>query len=169
MAFTRFHDDPARIRKQLEESTFAESYYLNKPGNGTDVPFVMDPQMRLQGWGANLCSNAINLESDFRGLTRKLNHDLPKINEYTIQAAQTHEYTYDSLKPIIDESRATHPAWMYRDLEHSRWEHPWINPQDNFERCFNWNVQTRVLEKDNYKPKMPNVLNVEHTDFYFPK
>lgn len=32
MAFTRFHDDPARIRKTLEESTFAQKYYLNTPG-----------------------------------------------------------------------------------------------------------------------------------------
>jgi hypothetical protein len=159
MAFTRFHDDPARILKGLQQSTFAESYYLNKPGNGIDVPFSMDPQMRLQGWGANLCSNAINLESDFRGLTRKLNNDLPTINEYMAQSAGSTPFIYDSSKPIIDESRATHPAWMFRELEHPRWEHPWINPQDNFERVFNWNVNTRVLEKDNYKPKMPNVLH----------
>ena len=160
MAFTRFHDDPARIHKRLEESTFAESYYLNKPGNGADIPFAMDPQMRLQGWGANLCTNAINLESDFRGLTRKLNRDVEQINEYKVHAAQTQKYLYESLKPVVDESRATHPAWMYRDLEQTRWEHPWINPQDNFERQFHWNVQTRVLERDNYICKMPNFLGV---------
>jgi hypothetical protein len=69
----------------------------------------------------------------------------------------------------VDESRATHPAWMYRDAEQTRWEYPWINPQDNFERVFPWNVQTRILEKDFYTPKMPKVLGVERTDFYFPR
>ena len=169
MSFTRFHDDPARIRKRLEQTTYGESYYLNTPGTGINDPFQLDPQLRLQGWGANLASNAINLESDFRGLTRKLNRDLPASNEYLSHQADSNLYLYDSAKPAIDESRATHPAWMYRDLEHIRWEHPWINPQDNVERAFPWNIQTRVLEKDFYKPKVPKVLGVERSDIYFPR
>jgi hypothetical protein len=169
MAFTRFHDDPARIRKGLEQSTYAEGYYLNTPGMGIHMPLQTDPQLRLQAWGANLCSNAIELESDFRGLTRKLNHDLVEENEYKKHKAHTDSYLYDSANPIVDESRATHPAWMYRDAEQTRWEYPWINPQDNFERVFPWNVQTRILEKDFYTPKMPKVLGVERTDFYFPR
>ena len=169
MSFTRFHDDPARIRKRLEQTTYGESYYLNTPGTGIKDPFQLDPQLRLQGWGANLCSNGINVESDFRGLTRKLNHDLIDANEYLSHQASSNLYVYDTAKPIIDESRATHPAWMYRDLEHARWEHPWINPQDNVERVFPWNIQTRVLEKDYYTPKVPKVLGVERSDFYFPR
>ena len=109
MSFTRFHDDPARIRKRLEQTTYGESYYLNTPGTGIKDPFQLDPQLRLQGWGANLCSNAINLESDFRGLTRKLNRDVTQINEYKSNAAQTQRYIYENLKPVVDESRATHP------------------------------------------------------------
>ena len=34
MAFTRFHDDPCRINKQLQESTGTGRYMLNVPGNG---------------------------------------------------------------------------------------------------------------------------------------
>jgi hypothetical protein len=166
MAFTRFHDDPNRIKKSLQESTFAESYYLNKPGNGNTVPFQMDPQLRLQGWGANLCTNAINLESDFRGLTRKLNRDLEKINDYSVHMSESDPFIYDNVKPFVDESRATHPAWMYRVVENNRWEYPWINPQDNCERTFNWNVQTRILEKDSYVPRIPNISTIERVDVY---
>lgn len=125
--------------------------------------------MRLQGWGANLHSNAINLESDFRGLSRKLNRDLLEHNNHKQYRAETIGLIYDNAAPFIDETRATHPAWMYRDLEQTRWEYPWINPQDNFEQVFPWNIQTRILEKDNHKPKMPNVMNVERADFYFPR
>jgi hypothetical protein len=169
MAFTRFHDDPARIKKSLEESTFSGRYFLNTPGNGIDMPFQLDPQLRLQGWGANMHSNAINLESDFRGLSRKLTRDLPDSNCYKSHRAETVDFTYGTAAPIVDESRTTHPAYLYRDLEQTRWEHPWINPQDNFEQKFPWNLQTRILEKDNYKPKAPTVLNVERSDFYFPR
>jgi hypothetical protein len=161
MGATRFHDDPARIKKALEESTYAESYYLNRPGTGIQDPFQSDPQIRLQGWGANLCTNGIHLENDFRGLTRKLNHDLVVDNDYFKHAVDSTPYTYDNAKPIIDESRATHPAWMYRDLEQTRWEYPWINPQDNFEQAFPMNIQTRILEKDFFKPKLPNIGSVE--------
>jgi len=166
MAFTRFHDDPARIKKSLQQSTFAESYYLNTPGNGDNMPFMMDPQLRLQGWGANLCTNSIQLESDFRGLTRKLNRDVVTLNQYKDHMTETESFVYDNVKPFVDESRASHPAWMYRDIEQSRWEYPWINPQDNFERNFNWNVQTRILEKDSYNPRLPNVSTIERVDLY---
>ena len=169
MSFTRFHDDPARIRKHVEDSTYAERYHLNTPGNGSEMPLQMDPQIRLQQWGANLHTNAIHLESDFRGLTRKLNHDIPELNEYIKYMSNSSPYIYGKSAPFIDESRATHPAWMYRDCEQCRWEYPWINPQANIECKFNTNVQTRILEKDHFVPRYPNVSTVERTDFYFPR
>ena len=147
MSFTRFHDDPARIRKQLEETTFSEKYYLNTPGNGVDMAFQLDPQLRLQGWGANLHSNAIQLESDFRGLTRKLNRDLITENNYKKTQAQTINYNYGTANPTIDESRATHPSWVLRGAEQDRWEPLLFQPQDHFERTFSCHIQTRLLER----------------------
>ena len=153
MSFTRFHDDPARIQARLNETASIENYYLNKPGNGLQMPFQMDPQIRLQRWGANLNTNAIDLENDFRGLTRKLNRDHISQNEYSLHVADSNPYVYDEALPFIEETRATNPAWMYRDLEQSRWEHPFINPQDNTEFELPYNIQTRILEKDSYIKK----------------
>ena len=70
MSFTRFHDDPCRIAKQLQESTGTGKYMLNVPGNGDKPCFMEDPFCRLQKWGANLQTNSINLESDLLGLSR---------------------------------------------------------------------------------------------------
>ena len=39
MSFTRFHDDPSRIKKQSEELSFQGRYFLNTPGQGMDLPF----------------------------------------------------------------------------------------------------------------------------------
>ena len=39
MSFTRFHDDPSRIKKQIDESSFTGRYMLNTPGPGMDLPF----------------------------------------------------------------------------------------------------------------------------------
>ena len=160
MAFTRFHDDPARIHKQMEISSFAGRYFLNTPGQGTDLPFLEDPQVRLQQWGSNLQYNPVCIESDLRGLTRPLCRDLISENNYKKHSANrddgfvfpTLQPSYRSEQPFVEESRATNPAWMYRDVDIQRWEMPWINPQDAFEQPFNWNVQTRILEKDHFTP-----------------
>ena len=157
MAFSRFHDDEARIKKQLEESTFQGRYFLNVPGPGMDLSFHEDPQIRLQKWGANLHNNTVNIESDLQGLSRKNNRDLPKYNNYKSFSANSSQQNYKVEKPSVEESRASHPAWMYRALEHPRWETPFFNPQNDLERNFDHNIHTRILEKDRFVPKVPNV------------
>lgn len=150
MAFTRFHDDPVRIAKRLDESTFSGRYQLDMPGPGVDMPFEEEPQMRLQRWGANLRTNTIALESELRGLTRPLTkHDHLEHNNYKNNQVSTAPMAvYSKAAPFVEESRASHPAWMYRDLEQSKWETPFLNPQQHYERKFSSNIQTRIIEKD---------------------
>jgi hypothetical protein len=166
MAFTRFHDDTARIKKQVEESTFTGRYRLDTPGPGLDLPFLEDPQLRLQGWAANFRTNTVNLESDLLGLTRPLNRDLVDINDYKIHSASSTQPSYTSAEPFVQESRASHPAWMYKDMDHTRWENPFLNPLNGLEKGFHENIQTRILEKDLFTPKIPMVVANEHTDYY---
>ncbi len=153
MAFTRFHDDPHRIKKQIDESSFAGRYMLNTPGQGMDLPFMEDPQIRLQKWGANLQTNTVNLESDLLGLSRAYNRDLPIINQHTTNTAASKKISYTTSQPFVDESRASHPAWVYKDLEQNRWENPLLNPLNGIERDFNFNIQTRIIEKDTFVSK----------------
>lgn len=166
MSFTRFHDDPARIKKQLAESTFLGRYQLNVPGMGTEMPFEEDPQMRLQKWGANLTTNIVNLESDFWGLSRPLNRDLVDLNDYKKAAPPVFPIVYGSQEPYVQESRVSCPAWMFRNTPMDRWEQPWINPQANTELRFPNNIQTRILEKDYYQPTIPIVNGVGRNNFY---
>ena len=63
MAFTRFHDDPDRIMKQLQESTDQGMYQLNQPGNGDRPHYIKDPSIILQKWGANLHKDKVGVES----------------------------------------------------------------------------------------------------------
>jgi len=166
MAFTRFHDDPNRIKKSIEESSFLGRYMLNTPGNGIDLPFQEDPQIRMQYWGANLRTNTINLESDLLGLTRPLNRDLEDFNDYKQNQVLSFQNNYRSVEPFVQESRATHPAWMYKDLDQTRWENPLLNPLNGIEKVFNDNIQTRILEKDYFVPRVPVVDKTQNTDYY---
>jgi len=154
MAFTRYHDDAARIRKGLEISTFSCNYTLDTPGPGIQVPFLEDSQMRLQKWGANMCSDSTNLESEFRGLGRPLNHDVKTYQDYPIYKG--YQISFPSSDVHVEESRVSHPAWMFRDLEQTRWEVPLINRQAHAILPFDDPIQTRILAKDNYTCVLPS-------------
>ena len=149
--FTRFKDDEARIEKQMEEMTYLGRYQLDVPGPGVDLPFMVDAQIRMQKWGANLQTNVVNVESDLMGLSRPLQRDDVEKNDYTKYAASTSQQNYPNVLPFVDESRATHPAWMFRDREHPRWETPMRDPQSNLEIPFETNVLSRRVAKDEYR------------------
>lgn len=151
MAFTRFRDDPARITKELQQSTFSGRYVLDVPGPGVQIPFFEDSQIRLQHWGANMWSDSTNLESEFRGLGRPLNHGVQTYQDTKLQKG--YPIHFPSSDAHTDESRASHPAWMFRDLEQTRWEVPIINPQAHAIRPFDDPIQTRILAKDRYSQK----------------
>jgi DNA segregation ATPase FtsK/SpoIIIE-like protein len=51
---------------------------------------------------------------------------------------------------------------MYRAVDFNRWEEPFINPQANVEKKFHDNIDTRLLEKDYYKPKIPVLSGVSN-------
>jgi hypothetical protein len=158
MSFTRFHDDPARIEKGLEQSTFAGRYQLDTPGPGVKLPYIADPQMRIQKWGANLATDTTNLESELFCLGRKLSHNY---DETYLQPKlfQGSRVSYPTSNEHVLESRASHPAWMFRDLEQTRWEVPFINPLANVEKTFSDNVSTRIQAKDAFSPIIPTVNN----------
>jgi len=151
MAFTRFKDDPYRIQKQVEESVLVGHYYLDTPGPGINLPYFEDPHIRLQKWGANLQNDTLSKENDFRGTSKKLSRNYQN-NNYDNYLHINNQIQYSSLQPFVEDSRATHPAWMYKDQDHTRWEQPFLNPQINLEKVFHENIQTRILEKDFYQP-----------------
>lgn len=146
---TSFRSDPARIKKEMEISSYSGKYALDTPGPGLDMPMIEDTQIRMQFWGANRHTNMVNLESDLKGMTRRLNRDMMDENDYRKhRVASAPIQSFRTEDPYVLESRASHPAWMYRDQEHARWEQPWLNPLANLEKPFYSNLCTRILEKD---------------------
>ena len=157
MAFTNIKYDRNRMEKDMRISTETGRYHIAVPGPGSDVSFEEDPFIRLQKHGANLRTNTINLESDLLGLTRSLNRDCNPLNNYQQQSANSSIINYSSNEPFTEQSRVTHPAWLYKDLEQPHWSILPLNPQENTCKPFHNNLSTRILEKDYYKPSYPCV------------
>jgi len=146
MAFTRFHDDPCRITKQLQQQTDQGRWIIDVPGNGDKPCFALDPQIIPQKWGGNLWTHSIDIQSALLGIDKRINRDIPN----TVNCAPI---TYPVCDTFIttEQSRAIMPAWTARDLQQN---HAYIlpdNPQAHTEMKFGNYISTRVLEKEHFK------------------
>jgi hypothetical protein len=163
MAFTRFNYDKCRTEKILEESTGPGRYMLNKPGWGNKPCFFDDPQIRMQGWGANLRKvpggAPIDIDSDLIGITRPLSKFCSKDKYPNLGVVKSKRVKYPTCgNAITDQSRATHPAWMYKDLEQNHRYILFLDPQENTCIPFQNNLSTRILEKDYFVEKAPCIV-----------
>lgn len=156
MAFTRISSDRDRINKNLEEDFRYLKYMTNVPGNSTKPHFIVDPQIRLQGFGANISHNMADINSSLMGLNRTLCRDNVIPNNGRNGNSEPFN---DRLKTMIfptidsaitDQPRMTNPAWTLRDLETNRWNYLHNDPQENFEKRFSNNLSSRILEIDNF-------------------
>ena len=151
MAFTRFHDDPCRQTKQLQQMTDVGRWILDVPGNGSKPEFMLDPHIISQKWGGNLWTNSIDIHSHLLGIDRQLGRDCTDNKVYKRQTVQTSPILYPTSTLLTTEqSRAIIPAWTARDLEqnHSTWLPD--DPQSHTTIPFNSYVNTRIKEKDNF-------------------
>lgn len=160
---TRISNDEIRIRKGIEISTFEGRYHLNAPGPGVNVKFNSDPQLRLQKFGANLMTNKVDIEDNLMCRIRPVSRDYLAIDEYKNNKilSKKIEYGVESDKNYVLESRTELPAWTFRgiDQQYDRFGNLWINPQDNIERNFNHNIQTRLMEKVSINEKSSDLLS----------
>jgi hypothetical protein len=100
------------------------------------------------------------LESDLRGVNRHISRDCLGKDEYQKYNVPNYAIQYPTCSQLTTEqSRATNPAWWYRDLEQNNFEYPPLNPQLNVCLPFQTNLSTRVLEKDYFTPKRDCVLD----------
>lgn len=163
MANTRFNYDYQRTAKLLQESTGPGRYYLNTPGPGVNLPFIADPFVRLQEWGANLRAvpggAVIDMASDLDGRTRRLTKDCVGATYPKSGVVHSVARSYPTnTRFMTEQSRATHPAWLYVDKEQTRWEYPLIDPQENVfmpnEDQITY-IDTRLQARDAFIPTMP--------------
>jgi hypothetical protein len=155
MSFTRFHDDPNRIQKTNLETSAMNDYIFNVPGNsGYNNVFVQDPHIRLQKTGVNTHRNMIHAESQLLGIHIPLGRDNKITHNYKyFEKIQGINHPKQIEKTITKESRASHPAWLYRTTSQFRPQTLFFNPQENTEMSFDAYLDTNILEKDYYDKK----------------
>ena len=120
-------------------------YYLNQPGNGDRPPFIEDPSIVIQTWGANLYHDKVGVESELLGINYRLSRD-PQRKPFTTDPIQYPTYK----KEVTSQSRTIAPVWTARDVEQDhRYVLP-MDPQEHVIPLFEHNVSTRIAEKNKY-------------------
>jgi hypothetical protein len=148
MASTRISNDKIRINKYLQQSTDVGRHVMNVPGNGLNIPFINDPQVRMQLWGANRVNDIIGVENSLMCIDRPLTRECMK-SQYTVPNMSKMDYSTESFD--IMESNISQPAWNLRDKESERVQGFQDEQNDaNLFIPFNTNLGTRMYEKDNF-------------------
>jgi len=151
MACTRYNYDECRTRKRLQQSTDVGNYHLNVPGNGDSPVFVEDPNIRIQKWAGNLCTNMVDIESKLKGIDKPLKCDT--LRNKSKLGSEHRKIQYPSTTLLYTEhSRIIQPAWTLRETETSQSEYLYYDPQIKCTIPFTHNVSSRHLEKHLYRP-----------------
>lgn len=151
MAFSR--DDIAKTRCDLNACNNQLGYMLNVPGNGVHPDYFVDPQIRLQKFGANLSANVVDINSKLLGIDRQLDRDhyVPNTRDPYFNPVYK-RFVYPTVDyAITDQPRTINPAWELRGLERTNWDYPLINHQQHTEMMFANNINSRQQEKDEFR------------------
>lgn len=154
MAYTRISNDQLRINKQVQESTDVCKFALNVPGPGLNIPFISDPHVRMQKWGANHITDIIGVENSLKNIDRHLFREsiTCKDSYYTTPNIDRMNYSQESFN-VLD-SFITQPKWNIRDKERDReLGYPMEKNDSNIFIPFSHNLGTRLFEKDLFSNK----------------
>ena len=189
MSFTRLYYDDCNYKKNLKEWTQPGNYVFEKPvmcepcypytpsirlqrkGNSTINPYLMDT----------------DLESELRNITRPATkcpsvlynpvcHDCECERGEICGQGVTHcnrtsrsGERCDSIEDQLTEwpdcfippesTRLSNPPCTLRGTGWNRWEWLCQNPQDRIEIPFDFNINNRIISKDNHRPLIPNPID----------
>lgn len=163
MSFNRLNYDTCSYKQVLEESIGPGEYRLATPHVSCDPCFNKDPRFRLQQNGVSLNTkmNMIDTDSELLNITRdasscskkKFNPEFNKAGNIQNPSDMLHLTECKNL--TTEDTRLSNPPATLRGTGWNRWEWLCQNPQDQVFRPYEWNTNTKLVAKDNYRPCVP--------------
>jgi len=167
MSFNNLKYDTCSYKQVLSESIGPGEYQLGSPSISCEDCFSKDPQLILQRSGASVAKNLpmIDVDSELMNINRKLsncssNEFIPKFNERG-EIDNTIETVHfkDCQIPTRENTRLSNPASTLRGTGWNRWEWLCENPQQRSLVPFDFNINNRLVTKDNHRPLIPNPID----------
>ena len=168
MSFNRLDYDMCSYQHVLRESTGPGQYQLLTPAANCDPCYPTDPKYRLQRRGVRLTGEQVytDTSSELLNITRAGSKCPGK--KHLPNESQTGEMCNNSLNPnyrecdmpTMEDTRLTNPACNLRGTGWNRWEWLCLDPQERVLIPFDYNINNRLVVKDNHRPCIPTPLDV---------
>ena len=167
MSFNKLNYDTCSYKQALSESVGPCEYQLGMPFISCEDCFSKDPQLILQRMGASVAKNVpmIDVDSELMNINRKLsncssNEFIPKFDkngeiDNTIESV----HFKDCDIPTRENTRLSNPPATLRGTGWNRWEWLCENPQKRSLVPFDYNINNRLVTKDNHRPLVPNPID----------
>ncbi len=160
MSFNNLKYDTCSYKQVLSESVGPGEYQLNMPFVACDDCFSKDPQLILQRSGVSVAKNIpmVDVDSELMNINRKLTNCssdefIPKFDENgEIDNSVENIHFQDCGIPLIENTRLSNPASTLRGTGWNRWEWLCENPQERSLVPFDFNINNRLVTKDNHRP-----------------
>jgi len=153
--------DGCKTTDDMRVTTGPGRYQLDAPPQYCNATFAPEPTVRLQKWGAAQNSQYMktDVESDLFNINRPTtknvcgNFDPAKDKMNTAPPAAVKEESFPNTF-----SRLVDPPCTLRSSGWNRWEWLCENPQEGVMLPFDWNVTTRLQQKDQFRPCIPKPI-----------
>ena len=151
MSFNRLMFDNGAYSHRLTETIGPGEYVLDRNAP-CDPCFNAAPSVNIQRHGATLCdTHLIDVDSELIGITRKASKCpskkyLPSNKPFcsTVPLRECNQLTHEP-------TRMSNPSCTLRCTGINRWVPLCHNPQEQVEIPFSWNVNNRIVVKDNHR------------------
>ncbi len=168
MSFNRLDYDMCSYEHTLRESVGPGQYYLTTPPVACGPCHPTDPKYRIQRQGVIPTGDqhSTDVSSDLRNTIRQgskcpSKKHLPNENKDGSMCAETkNPYFKECDMPSQEDTRITNPACNLRGTGWNRWEWLPLDPQERVHIPFDYNINNKLLVKDNHRPCLPKPIDV---------
>ena len=191
MSFNRLNYDTGAYNRDINQSVGPGTYNMLKPKISCEPCYPHDPSIRLQQEGGSVDSTRllVDIDSDLLGLNFRSTKDpskqyLPLCEENICSSGEPcgqgvvgsckskdlqvgDKINDQNLKHHKDcfisseDTRLSNPSCNLRGTGWNRWEWLCQNPQDRIGVPFDFNINNRLIVKDNHRPCIPNLIDVD--------
>ena len=192
MAWNRNRSDVCSYKYQLAETIGPGVYQLVRPNNQSIPVLPKDPRYIAQSSGVSISKNTslIDIDSELIGISRNLSDCpdrkyMPDSNASFHCGAQTgkvrtgcrpgDKLCVDNSQTLnfadnglwTEDTRLSAPACTLRGTGWNRWNWLPMDPQERVTIEFDYQIDTKILSKDNHRPCLPRQLD-QHNVYPIP-
>lgn len=165
MSFNHLDYDPCTYRTDLKQSVGPGDYVMATPAIQCSPCLSGDPWMQGSGGGAaSVCRDRplVDVDSELHNLTRPAtNCPAGLYHPSSTPFCSRTDFPDCQATSVIscEDTRLTNPPCTLRATGWNRWEWLCRDPQDRVQMPFDWNIDSKLMAKDNHRPCIPSPLD----------